>query len=298
MRSALNLVLFCSDGATKQRFKESFQAGKFDVVIHLAQQPEEIEARLKENLAIDFILVATRTYDSRIDLVRNLSASQENKSPPPVFVLVKEVERDGAMLSALLSAGADGVIAEPLRVEAIEEAVEHMLASAKYTSFRDNRSKAILTVTMSNAALMVDQLARVQRREISLSTSELRERPRMLENMTALWGSSSPDAFASALLTVCSARAPAPARPEARRGRRPKQVIHPAKIVIRIMHSRGISAEKLAAVMHMDVAIVNEFLNEAMNMTEELAENFGRVLGHDKEYWLGLSPTATPAPAP
>jgi plasmid maintenance system antidote protein VapI/DNA-binding NarL/FixJ family response regulator len=296
MRGALNLVLFCSDGATKQRFKESFQAGKHDVVIHLAEQPGDIDARLKKNLAIDFILVATRTYDSRIELVRMLAPSEQNKSPPPVFVLVKEAERDGTMLSALLSAGADGVIAEPLRVEAIEEAVEHMLASAKYKSFRDNRSKAILTVTMSNAALMVDQLARAQRGETSLSTSELRERPRMLDNMTALWGASSPDVFANALLTVCSARAPAPAREEVRRGRRPKRVIHPAKIVTRIMNSRGISAEKLATVMRMDIATVNEFLSEASEMTEELAENFGRVLGHDKEYWLSLNSTATPAP--
>ncbi len=294
MRGTLNLVLFCSDGATKQRFKESFQAGKFDVAIHLAQQVGDLAERLKENLTIDFVLVATRTYDSRLELVKKLATSDESNSSPPVFVFVKECERDGTMLSALLSAGADGVIAEPLRVEAIEEAVEHMLASSKYSNFREHRTKAIVTITMSNAALLVDQLARVQRGEASLSTSELRDRPRMLQNMSALWGSSTPDAFADALLAVCSNRAPAPVRLEARRGRRPKQVIHPAKIVTRIIKSRGISAEKLAAVMHMDAAIVSDFLSEWSDMTEELAENFGRVLGHDKEYWLSLSPTVPP----
>lgn len=289
MRAPLNMILFCSDGATKQRFKESFQAGKFDVKIHLANQPEEVEARIKGHLVVDFVLIANGPYDIRIELVKKLSTASAEFLPPPIFVLVKESERAGALLSTLLSAGADGVIAEPLRVEAVEDAVEHMLSSTRYANFREHRDKAIIKVTFTNAALFVDHLAHVQLGKATLTTEQYKEKARLHESMVKLWDSCGGDDYANTLLSVCAARLPFAERVVLRPGRRKKVVLHPAKIVTRIMTVRGISADKLASAMRMDPAIISQFLNETCGMTDELAENFGRVLGHDKEYWLGLS---------
>ena len=79
MRGPISLVLFCSDGATKQRFKESFQAGKYDVQIHLAQQPQDLKERIEQRLEVDFVLVATQSYDSRLELIRSIAA-EDGKS--------------------------------------------------------------------------------------------------------------------------------------------------------------------------------------------------------------------------
>jgi plasmid maintenance system antidote protein VapI len=94
----------------------------------------------------------------------------------------------------------------------------------------------------------------------------------------------------SALLYVCNQRVPFAPRIDSRRERRQKRALHPAKIVSRIMMVRGITVDRLAAAMRVDIETLKQFLGEQLEMNEELAENLSRVLGHDKNYWLELCP--------
>lgn len=280
-RKRYELVVFDDRIQRRAALRETLNNMPFEVSLYAAHSVTDGLEFCRENSQLDFVVIGTVGESSHSAAAKRIGA--EFKCIPPMVALLSPREQNPVDLADVASAF-DAAITEPFSVNQVQSAVDRVVTSERYKRFRTHQENGGLKTLLYYAKQMIEVRGALQRLKKQSSFQALRDWRKTAARMKQLRDSVDEEELVR--LLEATVRDAEPYSNIVAPTRRSKVAIHPARVVHRIIRTRGISLEVFKRAVKLPDDVIDQFLAEKAPMTQEIAEGLARVLGQTAEYWM------------
>jgi plasmid maintenance system antidote protein VapI len=302
MLERLKVLILIPDSECRVRLREALNSIIFKSEIRAVRTIPEAASALLNDSKIPILFLASSIGREAVQrLVAEVSSSGKEITTAMLVTVDRHTSSKLASVVQLYMQGVDGFISEPYSPDQLRTLLETVMDPSREKVMEGaTRAYKSTTLLLGDAVRHIDDLWKAKakgQRDVGSAPRELRALSAQLSEIHG----KHPDPFASALCAVFEA-VPAPRGDAAlvKRKVANEEAPHPGAVVSALMHERGLTRERILAIVRIEPPEFDELVAQKRPITEVAAREISRALGKTSREWMALQrryDAQHPAPA-
>ncbi len=282
-------ILLDRNADRRTALRECLRNLTFKLEVSTAVSITETIERCHSTPDLDFLMIAAEGGNEFAAIAAKIEEDLK-QSAPPLLAVLGAFSQDAGTLVEITQRGFEAAITAPFSVDNVQHAIEQVASSKKYQQFQEARSTQALEILLRFSLAIVDRRAELLLEQRDLPPDDFRNWKRSRAKLESLAATVELEQLAELIEKISAVAKPFADRTPQRMTRRPRKLLHPARVVRRLLDQRGISDDKFIGTINLSADFIKDFLAEKVPVDEGMASELARVLGHTSEYWLSFLP--------